>query len=102
MNDETGSAAAALPIRNVPMSEAAGPGSVAERLAELRGEALADLTAARMDLDGAIAVLAHARGSLAAACATALEAGVDLETVAAEARLSPGTARSWAKGSEGQ
>lgn len=71
--------------------------TVGERMAALRGEALDAVHGAADDLARADRAKTAARAALETACATAIDAGVDLQTVADAAGWSAGTVRGWGR-----
>lgn len=75
--------------------------SVADRMAELRSEALDEVEHACKAKDDTTMQLAIRQAKLAHACTVALDAGIDLDTVANKAHVSPSTVRKWASEAAG-
>lgn len=89
-------------FKDVPQAPTVDKGmSVAERIAALRAEALAEVETATNVVKQDSNRLAGSKRKQRQAVATALDAGVEVQDVATAAGVSEGTVRSWAKGDEG-
>lgn len=73
------------------------PGSVAERLASLRADAVAEVKAAQARTAKAETEFAEAKRARVTAVNTALEVGVPADELAAIVKVGAGTVKSWGK-----
>lgn len=95
-NTGTGTSEVAEPVLDV-----VGAG-LDDRLAALRGELLEMLDTAATDLDRLTTAVSAAKQKVGQVAGVALDAGIDVEEIAAKLKVSTGTVRKWAAGNAGR